>query len=480
MGVHAVNNGFSRVLLPTALLGCCLFAVCVAVFRPGYLSSSYYLGGLIFLQVVFAALWDYRQRFVPLLLVVFLWAGMDVPFADVWTSGRWFVLVVGAVAGFVIYAKDGHQHFGAFHLVAFFCALAALISAVVSPYPSLAVLKALSLLLLFLYGAAGARLAIVGREAKFFSGLLLGCEILVYCTTIAYFAVGLRPFGNPNSLGAVMGVAVVPLLVWGALVSEDKTERRRRILAFVLSLLLLFFSFARAGIVAGAVSCVLLCVALRRYRLLIKGVSVALFSAALIATVAPPQSGQSDSFASVFLYKGQREAGLMASRQSPWQQTVAVIREHPWFGSGFGTSPTSDEENMPAGKYASNSKMAREHGSSYLAIAEWVGLLGVAPFFTLVLLIAVNIGRVAAWARRTGDPFSPAIPIAAVLTAGLVHTVFEDWLFAVGYYLCVFFWALAFALVDVLPFIAPATAKAGVPRAARPWAGSLGIATPGR
>src|SRR3989454_674620 len=336
--VHAMNDRYSRILLPTALLACCLLAVYVAIFRPSYISSTRYLGGLIFLQVVLAALWDYRQRFLPLLLVVFLWAGLDVPLEGVWTSGRWFVLVVGAVAGFIIYAKDRHQHFGTFHLVAFFCVLAALISAMVSPYPSLAVLKALSLLLLFLYGAAGARLAIVGREAKFLSGLLLGCEILVYCAATAYFAVGLRPFGNPNSLGAVMGVAVVPLLVWGALVSEDKTERRRRILAFVLSLLLLFFSFARAGIVAGAVSCVLLCVALRRYRLLIKGVSVALFSAALIATVAPPQSGQSDSFASVFLYKGQREAGLIGLRPSPWQETRAGVRGAPSVRRGVGTS----------------------------------------------------------------------------------------------------------------------------------------------
>ena len=43
-----------------------------------------------------------------------------------------------------------------------------------------------------------------------------------------------------------------------------------------------------------------------------------------------------------------------------------------------------------------------------------------------------------------------------VLAAGLVHAGFEDWLFAVGYYLCVFFWVLAFAFVDMLPAAAPA------------------------
>jgi len=41
--------------------------------------------------------------------------------------------------------------------------------------------------------------------------------------------------------------------------------------------------------------------------------------------------------------------------------------------------------------------------------------------------------------------------MAMVLVAGLVHAVFEDWLFAVGYHLCVFFWTMAFLLRDLLP-----------------------------
>jgi hypothetical protein len=38
-----------------------------------------------------------------------------------------------------------------------------------------------------------------------------------------------------------------------------------------------------------------------------------------------------------------------------------------------------------------------------------------------------------------------------IMTAGLVHAVFEDWLLAVGFYLTVFFWAMAFILNDLLP-----------------------------
>ena len=38
-----------------------------------------------------------------------------------------------------------------------------------------------------------------------------------------------------------------------------------------------------------------------------------------------------------------------------------------------------------------------------------------------------------------------------VLLAGLVHAGFEDWLFAVGYYVSVYFWIFAFILADLLP-----------------------------
>jgi hypothetical protein len=67
--------------------------------------------------------------------------------------------------------------------------------------------------------------------------------------------------------------------------------------------------------------------------------------------------------------------------------------------------------------------------------------------------------------------------LAGVLAAGLVHAAFEDWLFAPGYYLCVFFWALAFVMVDVLATTSVATVEQTAPQA---WTHSLGTAQLGR
>jgi O-antigen ligase len=169
----------------------------------------------------------------------------------------------------------------------------------------------------------------------------------------------------------------------------------------------------------------------------------------------------------------------LASRRPVWDETVSAIQEHPWFGSGFGISPTSSEVVTQIGSFESLRETAREHGNSYLAITEWVGFAGDIPFFALILMVAVNVGRVLRQMRRTGNISSVAVPLAGVLAAGLVHAAFEDWLFAAGYYLCIFFWALAFIMVDVLQFAAPVPALAAE-RMAHPWINDFGVAAPGR
>ena len=70
-------------------------------------------------------------------------------------------------------------------------------------------------------------------------------------------------------------------------------------------------------------------------------------------------------------------------------------------------------------------------------------------------MLTLKVGGVFVRLRRTSNLRHCSVPVAMVLVAGLVHAGFEDWLFAVGYYLCVFFWVLAFAFIDILPATAP-------------------------
>jgi O-antigen ligase len=426
--------------------------------RPQYLANPQFLGGVIATQILLFSLARYKEMFFVVLISAFLWAGIDVPLSGSLLQGRWIVLAIGALAGVAIYMRDPNHRFGLIHLLGFSCVLSAVVSASVSAYPQEALLKSLSLFLLFLYGATGARLAVpLFEPQKFFRKLVVACEVITYATAVAYFLLRWSIFGNPNSLGAIMGVVVVPVMLWGFLCAEPIMTKRRLACCLALGIALLMSTYARAGIVGAAVACFLVCIAMRQYRLVIGGMAASLAITALTAVLIPQPTGmiegsRTQSISSLFLYKGKPTEDLMASRRGPWDQTVAVIKQHPWFGSGFGTSVTGQNATyfeLTRARFV-DSRMIREHGNSYLAIVEWSGLLGVLPFYLLVGTIALQARAALTRLRRSGNIFAPAVPAAAIIIAGLIDAGFEDWLFAVGYYLSVFLWVMAFILADLL------------------------------
>jgi len=449
-----------------------ILALAVFLFLRGhlyYFRSPTYLGGLIGIEIVLASLWHFETVFFPLLMLTFLWAGMALPFSGIPATARWFILAVAAVAGFVMWMRERRHTYSAFHLVAFFCICTGLVSAMVSAEPLTALLKVVSFLLLFLYGATGARLATLGREVAFIRGLLTACEITVFVTALAYLGAGWGIFGNPNSLGAIMGVVITPFLLWGYLIAETRSERYRRLLALGLTGVLLYISASRAGMLAAGVSILTICFALRRQKLLLQGIFLAVLFLALAAMWNPTHFEEVVSEATDnLIYKGKsKDLGVLQSRQTPWQETTAVIREHPWFGSGFGTSdmgPWAERSNLSmapsTGGLYTREGTNREHGNSYLALAEYLGLLGIIPFLVLLYLLAKMIGQVIVWMRRTANPYHCALPLAMMLLSGMLHAFFEDWLTAVGYYLTVFFWVGAFLLRDLMPATVPIAVRA--------------------
>ena len=113
-------------------------------------------------------------------------------------------------------------------------------------------------------------------------------------------------------------------------------------------------------------------------------------------------------------------------------------------------------------------------------MTAYVGMLGVIPFVLLLGYLLFNIARTVIWMFRTGDPAHGAIPVAMVLVAGLVHAFFEDWLFAVGYYLCVFFWSMAFIFQDQTRSFVQADWRSVNSWRNHPVAQQLGVIAPGR
>lgn len=412
--------------------------------RPWYFTSQSYVSGLIFLEFLLVAVWMYRRIFFPVVLVTFLLAGINLPVGRGWVSARWVVLGVGALVGLLLVLKDREHDFGFFHLVAFFTVLTGLISAAVSSYPDVALLKMLSILLLFVYAATGARIAAIGRESSFFNGLLVGCEIFVGANAGLY-ALGVQAMGNPNSLGAVTGIVGAPILLWGVLLGGKPSVYRRRLLLYAICIGLAFMSHARAGIAAALLSSAVLCVASRRYKLLIEGTTVLVIVLAAVSLVRPEAVS---SLTSSVVYKDRTE-GIFTSRISPWQTAINNIRDHPWFGMGMGTTVNGADADEGQGSFASSGGVTAEHGSSYLAELAGVGIVGAIPAAILLILLLTKVVRVLSLMRGTESIAHPSVVLAAVIIAGIVHAAFEDWMFAPGNYLCVFFWSLAFVFNDL-------------------------------
>ena len=436
------------------------FLVYLAYFQPEYFTNPTNIEALLALELVGVAIWMYRRVFFPIILLAFLFAGTGLGPGLQWTAARWLVLGVGGFVGCVIMVreriKDRYHHFGLFHAFAFFAILASLISAAVSQYPEVAFLKGVSLLLLFVYGATGARLAVAGRENRFFTGLLTGCEVFVGVMAVLYLFGG-QEMGNPNSLGAVMAIVATPILLWGAMQSAKGPTRYRRFLLYAICICLIFYSQSRASLGAAFACSAVFLLALRKYRFFVQ-CAVLILVPVLAAAIFNYDiySSAVSSVNSSVLYKGKVQSdGLLGSRLGPWQAAVDTIRENPWFGTGFGTTEKtqqfSGQFTGDFSPFATARGVSGENGSSYLSIVEWVGLLGIAPFLFLLLMIVKNILRTVRWMLNTGNPSHPAIPLAMVMVASLLHAAFEDWLFAPGYYLCVFFWSLAFIFVDLAP-----------------------------
>jgi O-antigen ligase len=169
---------------------------------------------------------------------------------------------------------------------------------------------------------------------------------------------------------------------------------------------------------------------------------------------------------------------MLSSRRTPWEKSIATIEEHPLFGTGYGTSPLGGDPGVDFSKFSSNAETAREHGSSYMTIAEWVGLLGVLPFAALLAMTVSNVWKVCAWMKRTSNPRHYSIPVAMVVLSGLVHASFEDWLFAVGSYPCVYFWVFAFLLADLVP--GPVMVAGVASPVSRPSPAGFGAVVPNR
>ncbi len=448
------------------IIGALLLLVAFAlVTNPDLAAQPALLGGIAGVVILGLLLLRYESRIYAAVLISFLWAGTFVPFQSAGTVGRWVVLAAAAVFGVILAVRRGWMKFEVFHFSAALAVIMAGASVYDSVNSSLAGPKAASLAMLFLYCSVGLRISFRSGEQLFMHRFALVCEGLVWFTAVQSFVLGRAFFGNPNSLGAVMSVVLFPVILWSTLTPAARPEVQwRRTASLLLAGYYVFQSGSRASIASLLVASTLLLWALRRHRLLANGF-IALFL--IVATVELFSPGRVEDVVTGVVYKQSGERDLLQSRRSVWNQTVAIIEKRPFLGSGFGTS-VENAGFTKSGIATFSRSEEMEHGSSYLSMVAWLGLLGCLPFIALMAMLVSRMTRAYLWMRRTGNAYHAIVPITAVLTAALLNAVFEDWLLAVGYYLSIVFWTFAFLLMDLVPsrfFMVEPQARAQPPAA---------------
>src|ERR1700752_2799324 len=135
----------SRIFGLLALPAVALLLLLAAEFYPGYFNNVTYLAGLLLLEVVAVAVWHYDNWFFLILMIIFLWAGMEIRLSG-GAPVRWVFLSVGALVGLIKWAEsDRRKRLGGLHLVAFLCVLAAVVSSIASNRTQTSLLKSSSL-----------------------------------------------------------------------------------------------------------------------------------------------------------------------------------------------------------------------------------------------------------------------------------------------------------------------------------------------
>jgi hypothetical protein len=98
----------------------------------------------------------------------------------------------------------------------------------------------------------------------------------------------------------------------------------------------------------------------------------------------------------------------------------------------------------------------------------------------LIFLTIRNVWKICSWMHQSGEFGHYAVPLAMVVIAGLAHAFFEDWLLAVGSYLCLFFWISAFALTEFSPASQAVGSSQTVPDRSWPVDANFGLPAPGQ
>ncbi|CAA9542434.1 MAG: membrane protein, putative [uncultured Thermomicrobiales bacterium] len=229
---------------------------------------------------------------------------------------------------------------------------------------------------------------------------------------------------DPNSFAGFLMVALV-ILIAQAVARRPLVPRLLAAMAVPPVGLCLLLTYSRAAWV-GAAAGVLL-IALLRYRWLLPPLAAG--GAAVLAL------GVGGAFVERLILGIRLQDPATKLRLAEYRNAIAIIREHPLFGVGFGAAPSID---LQAGV-----------SSLYLTIAERLGLFGLGVFGLVLLVLAAQL-----WPPlrrlildRQAPPHAAeaeaVVALTGALGAALVAGALDHYFFHLGFaHMAAVFWGL--------------------------------------
>jgi O-antigen ligase len=121
---------------------------------------------------------------------------------------------------------------------------------------------------------------------------------------------------------------------------------------------------------------------------------------------------------------------------SEYRNALAIIREHPIFGVGFGAAPSIDQQTGVS--------------NIYLSIAERAGLVGLGIF--LVAITAIGLRGFGSWrAHRDQARGDLQLATLAGLATALVVGLFDHYFFNITFpHMAALFWILCGLILSIV------------------------------
>lgn len=343
---NMLDNSRNSRLFPLIAAGSIIFLLLLSVKRPYLFSEKSVLAALVLVVAGLIAS-QFRTHFWKILIGVFFWAGSSFPLSGEMNMFRWVVLGLGAFLALAYYARMANRiAFNHLHLLGLFTVITAFASAMVSVNPMITVLKSLSLAALFVYASIGARVLWSANPEPFVRSLVLMAEGLVYLSALCALA-SFEVWGNPNSLGLIMGCLCWPVLLWRLILPVNRHRTTRSVIPLLLCGALLVFSLSRASILAALLISMFLLVGARRYRTLLFGMSL---FATIVLNLFLVTPGRFQAASDALLYKTGEHGNFMDSRQKPWKEAYAISAIIPGWGSDLVSpiiAPTHNSSTSP-------------------------------------------------------------------------------------------------------------------------------------